>query len=510
MAFWKILFSLTLCLCLANIVHSEFEALECLNVPTREFVGSVNATIKTIQQVSSVLSGFAGVMDNFRLSIAVRDCQDLVDTSVEELSWVVSASLNGNSKENGTGNMNSDMKTWLSGALIDQETCKEGLDGINGTVKNLISSNLDLIASSLHELLSMVKPTTVTAPDTIRGSKKSKTHEKFPIWLSPHDQNLLNSTNTTVDVVVAADGTGNFSRIGDAIAAAPEYSAKRYVIHIKRGVYYEYVAIKKEKWNIMIVGDGMDETVIRGNHSHPDGLKTYDSATFAVKGKGFIARDITFENTAGPHKEQAVAFMSDSDESVLYHCAFRGFQDTLYAHKNRQFYRECHITGTVDFICGHAAAVFQNCQIKARKGLVGQKNTITAQSRNCTENESGFSIQYCNISVEQDILNLNITYLGRPWKQYSRTVVMQSYIGDGINPKGWLEWKGDLFLDSLYYGEYMNYGPGAGLAARVKWPGYHIFNDSAQADPFTVSKLIIGDKWIPATGIGYTSGLAHT
>ncbi|KZV26821.1 hypothetical protein F511_06668 [Dorcoceras hygrometricum] len=503
MALSKILFLLTLCLCLANTVHSELEVLECLNVPTREFVSSVKATIENIQQVSSVLSGFAG-MGDFRLSMAAHECQDLVDTSADELSWVVSASLDGNSKENGTGNMNSDMKTWLSGALIDQERCREGFDGVNETMKNLVSGTLHQIASSLRDLLSMVKRTPVAFPATCRGGNIPETHDMFPIWLSPDVGNYLNFTNTTVDAVVAADGTGNFSRIGDAIEAAPEESPKRYVIHIKRGVYYEYVQVKKKKWNIMIVGDGMDATVVRGNRSYVGGYKTINSGTFTVKGKGFIARDITFENTAGPQNEQAVAFMSDSDESALYRCSFRGYQDTLYAHKSRQFYRECHITGTVDFICGHAAAVFQKCQITARRGLVGQKNTITAHARNDLKEESGFSLQFCNLTVEQDVLDLNITYLGRPWKQYSRTAVMQSYIGHGFRPEGWLEWQGDRFLDTLYYAEYMNYGPGAGLAARVKWPGYRILKNSTQAIPFTVSQFIAGDSWLPATGIEYT------
>lgn len=86
----------------------------------------------------------------------------------------------------------------------------------------------------------------------------------------------------------------------------------------------------------------------------------------AVAGKGFICRDLTVENTAGPAKHQAVALRSDSDLSVFYRCEFAGYQDTLYAHSLRQFFRDCYISGTVDFIFGNAAAVFQNSQVTNR------------------------------------------------------------------------------------------------------------------------------------------------
>lgn len=231
----------------------------------------------------------------------------------------------------------------------------------------------------------------------------------------------------------------------------------------------------------------------------------------AVKGKGFIARDMRFENTAGPEKHQAVAFRSDSDLSVVFRCAMTGYQDTLYAHSMRQFYRDCKITGTVDFIFGDGVVVFQNCQVLARKGLPNQKNTITAQGRKDPSQPSGFSIQFSNISVEPDLMVNSSSsipiYLGRPWKLYSRTIIMQSYISQFIRPEGWLEWNGDFALDTLYYAEYMNYGPGAGLGGRVKWPGLHAINDSSQANNFTVGQFLLGNSWLPSTGVKYTAGL---
>ncbi|XP_073032205.1 pectinesterase/pectinesterase inhibitor PPE8B-like [Primulina eburnea] len=515
----KILFVVTLCT-LAGFGRSDHVESELFYVPASEIASSVTFAIDLIRQVTSILSEFAGAFGDFRLSNAVSDCQDLMDFSLDQLSWTLSASENPNSKGNATGNLGADMKTWLSGAMTNQETCREGFDGTNGIVKNLVAGSLDQVTSLVYDILSTVKPTPNSPPkgsnaggrSTGGGGRKLRGIDpSFPSWVKSHDRKLLQTANGAgADAVVAADGTGNFVTIKDAVAAAPEYSTKRYVIYIKKGVYNEYVEISKKKWNVMIVGDGIDVTVITGNHNFIDGWTTYHSATFAVKGQRFIARDITFQNTAGPEKHQAVAFRSDSDLSVLYRCGIRGYQDTLYAHAQRQFYRDCQITGTVDFIFGDATIVIQNSIIRARKGLPNQKNTITAQGRKEPVENTGISIQFCNISAEGDVLNsLNSTstYLGRPWKLYSRTVIMQSYISEAIKPEGWLEWNGDFALNSLYYGEYMNYGPGSGLGARVKWPGYHIFNDSSQPNNFTVSQFLLGNTWLPSTGVRYTSGL---
>lgn len=245
-------------------------------------------------------------------------------------------------------------------------------------------------------------------------------------------------------------------------------------------------------------------------------LLVSDLLCAAVSGKGFIARDLTIENTAGPTKHQAVALRSDSDLSAFYRCSFEGYQDTLYAHSLRQFYRDCRISGTVDFIFGNAAAVFQNCQIFVRRPLPDQKNSVTAHGRKDPNQNTGFALQFCNVSADSDLsatflanatTNQTYTYLGRPWKEYSRTVIMQSYIGNVIRPEGWLEWNGTFGLDTLFYGEYMNFGPGSGLGGRVKWPGYHAMNSSAQAVNFTVAQFIDGNLWLPSTGVKYTAGL---
>ncbi|XP_013583459.1 PREDICTED: putative pectinesterase/pectinesterase inhibitor 22 [Brassica oleracea var. oleracea] len=229
---------------------------------------------------------------------------------------------------------------------------------------------------------------------------------------------------------------------------------------------------------------------------------SYVKVTKPVSGRGFIARDITFRNTAGPHNRQAVALRVDSDQSAFFRCSMEGYQDTLYAHSLRQFYRECEIYGTIDFIFGNGAAVLQNCKIYTRVPLQLQKVTITAQGRKSPNQNTGFVIMNSYVLATQP------TYLGRPWKLYSRTVYMNTYMSQLVQPRGWLEWFGNFALDTLWYGEYNNIGPGWRASGRVKWPGYHIM-DKRTAMSFTVGSFIDGRRWLPATGVTFTAGLAN-
>ena len=151
--------------------------------------------------------------------------------------------------------------------------------------------------------------------------------------------------------------------------------------------------------------------------------------------------NLTFRNTAGAINHQAVALRSGADLSAFYNCSFEGYQDTLYAHSLRQFYRNCDIYGTVDFIFGNAAVVLQDCNIYPRLPLNGQFNAITAQGRTDVNQNTGTSIHNCSISAASDLATSNgttKTYLGRPWKQYSRTVYMQSFMDSLIDPAGWV------------------------------------------------------------------------
>ncbi|KAF7818186.1 putative pectinesterase/pectinesterase inhibitor 20 [Senna tora] len=427
-----------------------------------------------------------------------------------------------------------DAQSFLSAILTNHQTC---LDGLMTTASDLSIKN-----GLLGALSEDTKLHTLSLALFTKGwvhEKKNKTmwdsvgwHSGFrngrlPLKMSSRVRSIYESlrgrgrglqsnANDSVVVsdmvVVSEDGSGNFTTINDAIAAAPNNSAPSdgyFLIYITRGVYQEYVSIPKTKNNLMLLGDGINQTIITGNHSVVDGWTTFNSPTFAVVAADFVAVNITFRNTAGAIKEQAVALRSGADMSSFYSCSFEGYQDTLYTHSMRQFYRECDIYGTVDFIFGNAAVVLQNCNIYPRLPLSGQFNTITAQGRTDINQNTGTSIQNATITAADDLagsVSTVETYLGRPWKQYSRTVFMESFMDSLINSAGWHDWNGSFALDTLYYAEYNNRGPGSDTTNRVTWPGYHVINATDAAN-FTVSNFLQGDAWLPQTGVPYLSGL---
>ncbi|CAN6243995.1 unnamed protein product [Urochloa humidicola] len=447
-----------------------------------------------------------------------------------------------------------DALTWLSAALTNHDTCADGLaeaghghGHVHGAPHHahLVASSRTTVRDTLAMYAASAATAMQTADDAGVGTKNETKRDicGFPRWEPARDRRLLlspvaESLAATADIVVAKDGTGTHATIADAVRAAPECSERRTVIYVKAGRYEENVKVGMRKTNLVFVGDGKGVTIVAGNRSVADGnCTTFRTATFAASGFGFMMRDMTVENVAGPSRHQAVALRVSADRAVVHRCAVAGYQDTLYAHSNRQFYRDCNVHGTVDAVFGNAAAVLQRCTLWARAPLPGQKNTVTAQNRNEPRQRTGIVLHACRLLPALDLLAVAAapspspapapataalvpapapeqerraraaTYLGRPWRPYSRVVVMMSYIGAHVAPRGWLEWTNASALDTVYYGEYMNYGPGAGLAGRVAWPGHRVINDTAEAERFTVAEFIAGASWLPATGVSFVAGL---
>ncbi|ONK70974.1 uncharacterized protein A4U43_C04F3420 [Asparagus officinalis] len=184
------------------------------------------------------------------------------------------------------------------------------------------------------------------------------------------------------------------------------------------------------------------------------------------------------------------------------------FQDTLYARYGQQFYRECNISGTVDFIFGDASDVFQNCMIYIKLPMQKQYNIITAHGRDKENEATGFSMQNFSILSWHDLVASNgsvKTYLGRPWRNYSTTVYIRSYMDRIVDPSGWRKWSNDdnPALYKVHYDEYANYGLGNGTQqTRINWPRFH-WMQYKEATKFRVSQFInsshIGFLWKAAT-----------
>ncbi|XP_074272906.1 putative pectinesterase/pectinesterase inhibitor 17 [Silene latifolia] len=417
------------------------------------------------------------------------DCLDLYELAIDHLNQTIT----------NTKCTKFDTQTWLSTALTSHQTCQNGFNDMNLQNK-FMPNNLNI--SSLISNALAINNDGDTDTDTASWTKTEK--DGFPSWVRPGDRKLLQSMGGGGDIVVAQDGSGDYSSVEAAISAASSKSkgGSRLVIYIKTGTYKENINIGLK--NIMLKGDGIGKTIITGSKSVGGGATTFRSATVAAMGSGFMAQGITFSNTAGPGNHQAVAFRSNSDLSVFYQCSFEGYQDTLYVLTNRQFYRECNIYGTVDFIFGNAAVVLQNCNILPRHPPNGL-NTLTAQGRTDPNQNTGIVIHNCRVTAAEGLGGAN-TYLGRPWQKYSRTVFMKTYLDSIINPKGWYPWSGNFALSTLYYAEFANTGPGSSTGSRVNWPGYHVIGAS-DAGRFTVGSFIAGGSWIPNTGVPFTSGL---
>ncbi|KAF3795736.1 Pectinesterase 3 [Nymphaea thermarum] len=481
---------------LPNLAKKSLPDLICHTVETVE---------KDVEQSSSSCNSIYKKRKlDFRQRVALADCKELFSDTLQELNVTVKdlrSVINSNRSD--------EALTLLSAAMTNQYTCLDGFAYSNHSIRHFIEGGLHNISKLLSNSLALTHKITPNKTKSAEVYEQGK--DGFPKWMSAGDRRLLQTTASGVkaDVVVAKDGSGKYTTVSAAVAAAPSSSKTRYVIYIKAGTYNEVVDVPKGKTNLMFIGDGIGKTVITGNRNVKDGWTTFRSATVAVVGNGFIARDITFQNTAGASKHQAVALRVGSDLSAFYRCSFLGYQDTLYVHSLRQFYRECDIYGTVDFIFGNAAVVFQSCNLYARRPDAGQKNIYTAQGREDPNQNTGISIQNCKLSASSDLAAVKSsfkTYLGRPWKQYSRTVVMQSQIDDVVDPAGWLEWSGNFALSTLFYGEYLNRGAGAGTSNRVKWAGYRVLTASA-ASPFTVDNFIGGSNWLPATGVPFSAGM---
>ncbi|CAA2995433.1 probable pectinesterase pectinesterase inhibitor 46 [Olea europaea subsp. europaea] len=436
---------------------------------------------------------------------ALESCQELISLALDHLNDSLSI------EDMKLFEAFEDLRTWLSSAGTYQQTCIDGLEnGSNGLHSILVQNlkNSTEYTSNSLAIISSIEDSIDSLGSIGRRRLMSFNADEAPNWLSFKDRKLLQAPSSKIkaDAVVTKDGSGKYKTISAALRAVPEKSKKRFIIYVKRGVYFENVRVEKKKWNVMIIGDGKDATIVSGNLNFVDGTPTFQSATFAVFGQGFIARDIGFRNTAGAAKHQAVALMSTADLSVFYRCNMDAFQDTLYPHSNRQFYRECNIYGTVDFIFGNAAVVIQNSNILPKKPMPGQQNTITAQGKIDPNQNTGISIQNCTILPSGNLNGVN-TFLGRPWKNYSTTVYMQSMMGSFIDPKGWLPWVGTSAPNTIFYAEFQNFGRGAVTKNRVKWRGLKLNLITSQAKKFTVNSFIDGHKWLPATGVSFKSGL---
>jgi pectinesterase len=261
---------------------------------------------------------------------------------------------------------------------------------------------------------------------------------------------------------VAKDGSGDYKYIQDAIDAMRVYPLKRITLYIKNGVYNEKIVLPSDNTDVTFIGESVEKTIISFNdYSGRGKLNTFTSYTAKISGNRFIAENITFMNSAGP-VGQALALYVDADKAVFKNCRFLGNQDTIFAtgENARQYFVDCYIEGTTDFIFGPATAVFQNCTIR------GKTNSYITAANTTRGKKFGFVFLDCKIIVDSSVTKLS---LGRPWRAYSRTAFIRCQLPRQIAPEGWNNWGNTENEKTAFYVEYKNIGEGADTKSRVTW-----------------------------------------
>lgn len=316
---------------------------------------------------------------------------------------------------------------------------------------------------------------------------------------------------TSYDIVVSADGHGDYMTVQEAINAAPDYSHGVITrIRIRAGIYNEMVTIPHNKFRLHISGEGADKTIITyGKYAKQTwpgrdfNVGTSGSASVYIHSSYVTMEDLTIENSAGEGKEiaQAVALFTDGDFLFFHRCRFIGNQDTVYTYGRygkdggvkRNYFLDCYIEGTTDFIFGPSIAYFENCTIHSKK------NSYVTAASTFEGQKYGYVFRNCKLTAA---LGIDKCYLGRPWGAYAKTVFLECELGPHIVAEGWHDWekpgKPDTKKNS-YYAEYKCFGPGAaGKKERVKWSRQL---SDRQAAEYSFEKVMFqkqdGIKWNP-------------
>ncbi|WP_163717527.1 pectinesterase family protein [Mangrovibacterium lignilyticum] len=322
------------------------------------------------------------------------------------------------------------------------------------------------------------------------------------------------STSITPDIVVALDGSGDFSKIQDAIDAVPSNNSRATIIYLKRGLYNtEKLLIPSDKKNISLIGESRDETIISyhiydctsGKCPTDDaalwtGENIRTSATLTIQGSGFRAENLTIQNTAGP-VGQALAITVQADRTVFVNCNLLGYQDTIYLWSagKRSYFKNCLVLGRTDYIYGSGIGFFDSCEIRSYGG-----GWITAPATPQTQ-AYGFVFYNCNLTYALNSPRSGddgaTVRFGRPWHEYPKVAWLYCNMTEMINPAGWGDtWNMDYAATSklLHLYEYQNTGAGSDMSNRADWAGLRSLT-SSEAENYTAKVVLAGsDNWDPS------------
>lgn len=326
-------------------------------------------------------------------------------------------------------------------------------------------------------------------------------------------------------ILVSKTAAGAFRTLQDAVLSIDDNHQETIRIFVEPGIYEEKVFIRKE--NIEIVGENLETTIFRygdgARKPRPDGTGeygTFNTAVIMMAGKDICMKNITVESTAGPGylAGQALALYVAADRCSFYNCRFLGWQDTIFAGDSiscqmkklmlpdfwqnskvstdyslmRNYFKDCFISGDVDFIFGPNTVFFDHCEIFSRKRQSEDKAFITAASTPAGQ-EFGLVFSGCHLTSDD---RPESTYLGRPWRDFAKTAFIRCNMGSHICPEGWQNWGKAKAEAVCSYLEFDNNGPGASTEKRV--PFSKQLTNPDLAEYFSAENVLRGeDNWTP-------------
>ncbi|UMQ41192.1 pectinesterase family protein [Chryseobacterium sp. Y16C] len=307
-------------------------------------------------------------------------------------------------------------------------------------------------------------------------------------------------------IVVSKDGKGNFTTVQQAIDAVENGSSTRTKIVIKAGIYKEKITIPETKGAIVLEGENPQNTIITYDdfaskkNSEGKEIGTTGSSTVFIYSNNFTAKNVSFENSSG-RVGQAVAVLTSGDRISFENCRFLGNQDTLYlkgvqdspdkTKPSRNYFKNCYIEGTTDYIFGAGTGVFENCTIYSKETA----SYVTAAS---TPQENEFGFVFINSKIIGNAKE-NSVYLGRPWRPFAKTVYINCEINSTIKPEGWHNWNKPDAEKITFYAEFNSKGSGSDISKRVPWSHQITKKESKK---YTTQNILKGkDNWNPSKSL---------
>ena len=442
-------------------------------------------------------------------------------------------------------------------AVSSNEYGKVGTFTVNGTVEETSVKALATVTvsakgiGSIKPLIVKTTPGSLNLPNTVTAVFNDGTTEELSVTWEKVDSAQYASINVkgftvrgsvsgttqkataqisvlpvivkgVTPLLVAADGTGDYRTVNEAIQSIPENNAVRQIVFVKPGAYREKLLIDRPY--VTLAGENADSTVITNNDSpmvEDDSGKpysTYNDYTMQVTGHDFSAQDITIENSAGSSSGQSVALDVYADHASFTNCRILGYQDTLLTRNKtdisqtdnvpeqpttqtyRQYFKNCYIAGSVDYIFGASEAIFDKCTLYSRlNGYITAADTPQNQ-------KYGYVFMNCNLA-SSNIYNGDLSvYLGRSWRPYSDVAYLNCKMGSQIALVGWKTMHSPDDVKTVRYSEYHSVSdtsPATSIDTSKRKMSTQLTD--AQAKEYTVDNIFdqssginCKDSWNPA------------